>query len=80
VGSKLYNLKIKALEHIYQNYKGDKSTEDSRSLLKKECGFQTESTIIILMKKIQPNFRIVFFVLDERNRNGISTKYYCYFI
>jgi dipeptidyl-peptidase-3 len=51
VGSKLYNLKIKALEHIYQNYKGDKSTEDSRILLKKECGFQTESTIIILMKK-----------------------------
>jgi dipeptidyl-peptidase-3 len=46
-----YNLKIrKALEHIYQNYKGDKSTEDWANFetYKKEFGFQTESTITIM--------------------------------
>jgi dipeptidyl-peptidase-3 len=57
-----YNLKIrKALEHIYQNYKGDKSTEDWENFeVYLKCGFQTESTIIILMK-IQPNFSESYF-------------------
>lgn len=49
-----YNLKIrKALENIYQKYKGDKSSEDwsNFEIYLKECGFRTGFIITIQTRK-----------------------------
>jgi dipeptidyl-peptidase-3 len=59
-----YNLKIrKALEHIYQNYKGDKSTEDwaNFEVYLKRVWFSNGIHHHYSNEKIQPNFSESYF-------------------
>jgi dipeptidyl-peptidase-3 len=59
-----YNLKIrKALEHIYQNYNGDKSTEDWANFetYLKRVWFSNGIHHHYSNEKIQPNFSKVYF-------------------
>lgn len=61
-----YNLKIrKALEHIYQNYKGDKSTEDWKNfeIYLKRVWFSNGIHHHYSNEKIQPSFSEAYFAV-----------------
>lgn len=73
-----YNLKIrKALEHIYQNYKGDKSTEDWKNfeIYLKRVWFSNGIHHHYSNEKIQPNFSEAYFaVLMKATKTKLASS------